>query len=482
MSTGNPLDLPEIRLHVALYLERHDMVTLLQVCKSWRETFLPLVWKRVDVGHSVLHHFESGPSPGLVQRHRGLVVDLIIDGSVRSGYTFNYPNLHRLSLDMHGEAKEEDAREENPGALIALNPSLAILEVYGMNGYLGSAFWRAVAGLPHLQTLLLNYGDMIDDESSELFCESCRNLTSLELVRTSVAKRDAYRSSIFHQMRILRIELPRNITPMDQLEFIKCCPGLESLVWHWIVLQGTVSTSKEFARQVTSGVWPNLQKLDLMDLGSQVLDEDIAQIIDGMGRATELSFSDSAFGPRAFTALQRQFGNLHQLKLINCSAVTSSMIQEVLCSCPQLLGLRADSLLASDVVEGTPWVCRLMTTLRVCFSFRDHEERLQPLVFGCLSRLDRLERLYIGYSSEPRQIDDTVPLDIRLRSGLGALASLKEIRQLSVTSTAQFMDVAEIEWMGDNWKKLEQLHGMLNENRRTNDTLRGLLRTHYGWI
>ncbi|KAF9129972.1 hypothetical protein BGX30_013697 [Mortierella sp. GBA39] len=57
--------------------------------------------------------------------------------------------------------------------------------------------------------------------------------------------------------------------------------------------------------------------------------------------------------------------------------------------------------------------------------------------------------------------------EFSLESGLCLLAEPKELRMLDVRSTAQYIGVAELEWMHRNWPKLDGIKGLDSDRRWT---------------
>jgi hypothetical protein len=91
-------------------------------------------------------------------------------------------------------------------------------------------------------------------------------------------------------------------------------------------------------------------------------------------------------------------------------------------------------------------------------------------VFQQLARLTKLEKLHVGeYSS-------TVSgLDLRLETGLGALASLKLLQELKVWEPGQRMEEPDVRWMLDAWPKLQNVYGNLHPDGDQRSKLRGIL-------
>ncbi|KAF8948414.1 hypothetical protein BGZ47_004996 [Haplosporangium gracile] len=117
-------------------------------------------------------------------------------------------------------------------------------------------------------------------------------------------------------------------------------------------------------------------------------------------------------------------------------------------------------------------------------------------VYERLGRLTRLERLELGHEDrntfdESRTFDDPADvesmddkdhqydcLDMNLRSGLRMLEGLKQLRVLSVVRMATLIGVEEVQWMVQNWPKLNRLDG-LNYGESDEVAAYKWLREHY---
>ncbi|KAF9101596.1 hypothetical protein BGX27_011406 [Mortierella sp. AM989] len=188
-------------------------------------------------------------------------------------------------------------------------------------------------------------------------------------------------------------------------------------------------------------------------------DKDIALILNGLARATKVAFPGSKFGSHGFQSLSRHFECLTELNLSDCDSVTSTMIQEALCSCHNLEVIDADFIQVKDVVGGRPWVCLSLRELKVCFLFHGLENDLQPLVFERLSRLTQLETLEVGYAKRRLVPHVEEGLVFRLHSGLAALAILKRLKFVDVYNLRLVLGANELEWMKTNWTSLVSISG-----------------------
>ncbi|KAF9291874.1 hypothetical protein BGZ74_000306 [Mortierella antarctica] len=105
--------------------------------------------------------------------------------------------------------------------------------------------------------------------------------------------------------------------------------------------------------------------------------------------------------------------------------------------------------------------------------YDDHDKvrsQLQKQVYGRLARLTKLQVLQLGHEIEHTdEIGHTSGvvgdpqeecLDLTLESGLGALSTLKKLRQLNVECVYHHMDDEDFKWMVDNWPELETVWGI----------------------
>jgi hypothetical protein len=281
------------------------------------------------------------------------------------------------------------------------------------------------------------------------------------------------------QIRVLKLERIKGLTGVEQLALLSQCPHLQELDWHLNIRDMNV-VFQLFAEKVASGQWPDLERIECPSkdglsgpILGQMQDDDAARILKSLRHLTVLSLALSKFGLVAFQALRRHFGTLRELVVRSCPSVTSVMLVEILCSCPQLELLEGDVLRASDAVESAQWNCLALKALVVHFAFEDIEQDLQRLVFERLSKLTRLEKLHVGTNRDPRE---SYPngLDFRLSSGLGALAKLKWITRISFVGTWQQMGVKDVQWMISTWKHLT-VYGTLNQDPATCSALKDIV-------
>lgn len=142
MPPENPLEIPEILLHVVSYLnlKPKDVARFLRVSKCWHNILLPLRWRAVIVemfGRRCHSQRLFGPRPDAIRRHRHLIRDLtIVDARSRSKIDqWTYSNLKTLTLHYNTLVKLDLGHcilEEgfHLASILCNCPSLEILSAY----------------------------------------------------------------------------------------------------------------------------------------------------------------------------------------------------------------------------------------------------------------------------------------------------------------------------------------------------------------
>lgn len=119
----------------------------------------------------------------------------------------------------------------------------------------------------------------------------------------------------------------------------------------------------------------------------------------------------------------------------------------------------------------------------------ESERDLQSLVFERLSTLTRLEVL--SMLPPPMDADDMNVLEFRLDCGMDKLAGLQRMVSLYFdvfnptwpmdhegTPYYPQLEVDEVAWMMEHWKRLEKIRGHLNTDEHVEALLRSELESH----
>ncbi|KAG0285558.1 hypothetical protein BGZ96_010203 [Linnemannia gamsii] len=392
---------------------------------------------------------------------------------------------------------------------------------------------------------------------------ACRHLTRLELARCSIENETPLWGESIAEiseaaamvmeteprppsaLRCLRLVEVRGMIPRTQFKvFIADSPRLKSLVWqlHRSHAGSTprellwVTTEDDFWQDYHGQPAEPLQHwLELTSLvltsGKESLavsDQQLAILLDRAGDTMEcLTLGAVQVGEATFRSMRRFFGSLTHLDLRLCSNVTGAMVQHVLASCPGLKSVAADSIHASNIMDGDPWVClglqswtvfvdllvasssrsssssggvggggngtqgsrlqhqkqqqsrsgrqaqkgklKANDNTKTSNSYEDEQQQLQQCVFERLSLLTSLERLDLDrhYPLTGRAALKTVEtLDWRLRKGLDKLITLTRLTTVCLSSHQSMnMSKSAAVWMIEHWLQLEVVRGRLGERK-----------------
>ncbi|KAF9365616.1 hypothetical protein BGX34_009238 [Mortierella sp. NVP85] len=465
-----PLEIPEILLRVAQCLADNDLTRCLRVCKNWRDLILPVLWRKVRVDRGQ-HSRSSGPDPVFIYRHRHLIYDLVLLGNAGLDKHI-YPNLKRLTLDSDHYTKDLE-RIVNLD-FMEMFPSLLDLKLDTVNVSVRS--WLIMSMHHHLRDLGL-YRIEVKAIDAAGFWRACANLESLRLGEVTIAGGGVPSNMVFRRMRKLSIATIKQMDTIAQLNLILQCPRLEELTW--LVLDSGQYASRPFGHLIPQGMWPDLRRLSIVD---SIADSDFAAILEGAGGGhgglVHLEFMTSILQGPAFRALHRHFDTLVHLDCQSYPSLVSPIIREVLCGCPRLEALKTGTILAKDIAEGGPWVCRSLQELKICFWFGNMEQDLQQSVFERLSTLNRLERLTLYHHGTTDSVEGGNMLEFRLDRGLGQLASIQLKYIMFGAAYVAQLSMEEVEWMATNWKGLKQINGKLNDDPVVEISLATALQGH----
>ncbi|KAF9098562.1 hypothetical protein BGX27_000765, partial [Mortierella sp. AM989] len=238
---------------------------------------------------------------------------------------------------------------------------------------------------------------------------------------------------------------------------------------------------------------------------TSVEDSAVADLILAPPSLKRLSMKEfNQISHHSVEALVRRSTTLEALVLEDCLGITSSIIQAVLSSCPKLKEFRAftseDSphpnavpLSARDLVHCT-WVCLNLEVLQVTINGivrpdlmpNQHgtppDIELQKVVYEQLGKLTKLKELWLGHitrgmlhNSHHLQWNELFPyiipdaqtdcLEFSLKSGLGLLQGLKELKVLSLQMMNVRIGIPEVQWMAEQWPSLKVMSGVLYEGQ-----------------
>ncbi|KAF9351988.1 hypothetical protein BGX34_000248 [Mortierella sp. NVP85] len=145
------------------------------------------------------------------------------------------------------------------------------------------------------------------------------------------------------------------------------------------------------------------------------------------------------------TALRSKFPVLKKLTVEVKSSMETSVVPEILASCPQLEQFTMHRVMSRDILLGKPWVCghsMKRLHLNIIISSGQGRNRHQQHVLERISHLSNLETLTLEHNT--RNGKDTHLL-LQLGNGLEHLATLKKLRFLVLMCFTQEFTTAEVQ-------------------------------------
>lgn len=351
--------------------------------------------------------------------------------------------------------------------------------------------------VPHLTELAIGPAVLIDPPTT-VFSKVAHSLKRLELDRVKVADRSWYDESTQSAQALSTLEpFPKletlhmvwnDLPPLCQLELIRKAPKLKALTWK----RGT----QLLVQAWLSSALPPPASLTTLDVAhSHIEDGDMAQILTMVSSLRSLNAKSSPFGPQSCAQLLEHHAlNITTLDVSDCPQVTSTMVMTLLSSMPSLLRFSANRVDAGDIakpflhtllgetssslavqshrqpsqsLEDRPWACLDLVELDIsiiglCSSENSSPAQTRFLIYEQLSRLQRLEVLCLGEGDGSTLRPGNEWLDMTLAHDLDKLSSLKRLRELDIRNLKAKMGDAEVDWMAQEWSRLEVVRGNLN--------------------
>ncbi|KAF9355499.1 hypothetical protein BGX34_010435 [Mortierella sp. NVP85] len=476
MSSSHPLDLPEILSTVALHLpDRWSLLACACVSKSWHQVFNAHVWRSIQIDK------ERPDLPKAIHSYSHLVRNLILDRTPAEEHVaLRCPNLASLYVRCVPKAPDVTEFVTDHRFLIRLR-----LEGYSFSPL--PTFWAKLLQLRHLKDLMLS--DMaLGIDHVDTFWDLCAQLERLEIRKFRISSEGDLKSRTFPYLTELSMwHFTQRDVPLI-LGFARRCPMLKLIDW---VIDSEIDAEVDtedyydvdvefvsgFAQLITEGTWP---ELDSVHVGcADITNEDLCKIIGGMKqiRTLEIRYSPESFQSNSMDLLRPHFSNIRILELQPNDNSVATIAQEVMSSCPLLEQLMVPRIDAALIAEGKPWVCLKLESLNIGLKFDPSTlSRIQPLVLNQLSRLTRLQEIFIWGNKDEENPGATV--DLRLERGLDKLATLKSLRIVCLSDGTQKMNDQEIDWMVEHWTSLICMFGVLNEDPKKDADLKARLSLH----
>ncbi|KAG0267729.1 hypothetical protein BG011_000041 [Mortierella polycephala] len=484
----NPLNLPEILLIIAQFLTRKELSQCVRVSRTWHESFLPKLWETLD--------FTSVQKAEIL--HYELALKILANEPSRRSFVKNFvcsivniPDFPIKFLNLVSLEVEWRLWRNTKNFIDFVSKHIQSIERLSLSNIrlkVPYNFWDVMLSAHRLSELRLRRFHIHHRHCLQSFWILCSNLEALHISKSNIPiisspldEEDSPREAqSFSRLRTMELEDIEGQSLAMQLEWIGICKELESLRWVHRTQQSRFAiVINNFADMALDGKWPKLHSLQIPF--TDIQDRDLANILQSMSSVRVLDATRSRLGPLSFQEIRLHFNTIQRLELSKCPSLTSTMLREILQSCPQLRTLVGKTVLCTwDVVESEkcPWVCTRLRELRIDFEFEQSGEnqeydRAMMNIFEKLSALTMLEILDL--SSVVRSNNH---IQLLLSKGLGQLRSLRHLRLLRINGTKQYMSIEEIQWMKTHWRNLEALEGYMNVSPEKNQELRGML----GWL
>ncbi|KAF9142023.1 hypothetical protein BG015_001065 [Linnemannia schmuckeri] len=515
----HPLDLPEILLHVASFLDNKDRESCLLVCKAWHQTIVPLIWEKFSLW---TYRRETWPSIDTIDRHAHHISTLAYCSNLPHEYFF-FPGLRQvrsLSLSFDGLPAGilDSTYWDAVTVIIRQNRGLEILNLNDTWPAINAAegFWDAVASHSGIRTISVHGGKNMNsppngiDRPDHGLWRICRSQLE-KLYLTSIflpANPDALplgqdMDTTFPRMKKLDLSAVTDANEAEnhdasiligqyaaspnlgQVRALARCPNLQDLRMYFSYTRDCPRDA--IVQRFVAGFWPLLARVALIIAG--FTDEQLAQIAGSLGAVPveEFLVPESLFGYQTLAAFEKQnlFEsmrklNIHDLRVLEWAAPESSVVvQTILERCPVLEVFFANYLLASHVAHGQEWAATRMKKLKVDIIIdndndndnkeemiaegkkekkknKQSREELHVAVFERLGKLHQLDTLILN----SRPLTNAVELERRmrldLRHGLGLLENVGRLEVLSF-SNQQVFEEEEVDWIKEHWKKLRHI-------------------------
>ena len=419
---------------VGQYLGRPDLVRCLRVCRSWRDSYLPLVWSTL----SIAPH-QPRPTVEAFIQHGQFIKDLVYHTLIWRDYG---STLCRNLSTLHVYCNEDSSR-----FVISRYDRLHTLSINGVLPYRyhqQHPIWKPPYSFQNLSSLVLCKVN-IEPQDAAHFWDMCTRLESLTIQDTSIVRPQD------DAMTLARLQSLRLSTHSDhseqELDIITRCPNLTSLQWE-LWSQGVdrmLGRSDLLAAHFVNGAWLKLCELRLSNFIPT--DAQLAQIISGMHQITVLNIPECEIGPLSYSVLRPHFRSIRELLVGLTSTVVWPEAQEIMASCPRLQIFKC-RLTSQNILQGQPWACEnsltcLIIGVIVLYNHDQDADHHQRNVLERISRLRNLELFVLDHTG--RVTTEGAFLKLQLGKGLEQLTTLKKLRTLGFYDITQELTETEIQ-------------------------------------
>ncbi|KAF9355189.1 hypothetical protein BGX26_006869 [Mortierella sp. AD094] len=398
----HPLELPEIVLHIARYLEVANTLALYATSKSLRVVLAPLVWREVHFGQPITLDLDQEPFVRRIyykqnqqdDENYSLRILLENESLIRSLSIYSHASFIPLklaenctkleALTMRGFSSCRNNKEAAEygdcyrSLMLKQRASLHSLTLLNWVFNPGNIplpddpLWNHVSSPSDVQCLLSLTLRHCRIRGRHLlsFYMICQQLEALELVDTEIdlselrliaqkqAVQDVPTTPQFPRLHELTLQKMSEFRPPQQLELIICeCPRLQTL--NWDVTSSFESPKRYFINYLVSSKWPDLDSITINSLGTFVTNRDFARILRSAKQPfRRFDVHIDQIQPTTFDLLRKDhFTTIQTIDLTSCDESRGDWVIEVLTSCPALQVIKAKIITKQEIINANPWVC-----------------------------------------------------------------------------------------------------------------------------
>ncbi|GJJ74240.1 hypothetical protein EMPS_06598 [Entomortierella parvispora] len=476
---SSPLDVPEIIAEISKYLSPEDTHMCLFVNKAFHMVFARLYWQSVQIGSGRYTPFATPNSVGANAR---LVQSLAIQWGptqVSEPYlSINFAVLREFKINVPLRQRRflnpSTFNTELSGFLSRHKSTIRVLSMVNYTFKNSSlVFWKTVSRLQALSTLDL---DNVTLEGSVLGETLFKVFSTLQSLRLRMVRLVDLNTPIQENGRIVlkRIEIraccfdPESLGMMCHLLTVSL--SLRVLMWGtWIEPREkgqTVGTFEPVSDIICRGFpWKDLYQLDINNLAGDVMVKTVNAIARGIPslKLTHVTMTEEG----KVALLQNIACNLTTVEFKECDGLKSDMVQDVLCSCKDLLSITVDiPLLSSSIVQSSkPWACSKLRKWKISVQMdkedeedKEGAESRHGLIFMRLSRLVKLRVLDVSLVYD-RSSEGVSFLMFKESSGVRTLSTLALMEVLKVRHTGQQLSRGDWEWLLQTFSGLHSIIG-----------------------
>ncbi|KAF9912860.1 hypothetical protein BX616_010223, partial [Lobosporangium transversale] len=505
----NPLDLPEIVSRVGDFLSRGDIVHCLRISKTFHNTLVKTIWKRI-----ILRDSKYPTDDEALQKNKEYIEHLEFHFGFPKEYLALQGCSHLKCISCIVGLLRDTSDLRDLSNLIKAHSS-TITQLYFDCSDLRE-IWEALLECAHLKKLSI-WHSKISGGEVELFFRVCKKLSCLDMVGTTISQLpadfldDDTDTFIFPNINTLSFyEVQITNTPPQRTSLYclgmlaRRCPGLRSLSFHPFqeIAETIEQKDVDFCRAAFLNhpyILKNVSDLSFSCV--EIKDEDMAAILRQMTELIRLEAPWCEFGQLSMRELladeqeisddgrivrkRRDWRLCDTVETLKCNRKierTDGVIQAILSNCPRLKNLSGAEIRLTEIVDGAEWVSAGLTEMRILLEVDVDPETAegmakQRIAFRQLGKLAHLEILDItGWFP---QLENIRTLDLRLRAGLDELVNLKRLWTLSFKHDKyQQMQLEDATWIANNWPKIKYLRGVVNRELDTRKLVTDLLQSH----